>query len=117
MGLSFATVQRLFLGSFVASLLVYFFQRDTMNAALTLIALSSLTAIIWGLSEKDATFSSLSINAEGFLFVFGFILSIVIFAQLCIGLFEWPFLGSYITSLFFVGSFWWTGAMIQPKTN
>lgn len=117
MGLSFATVQRLFLGSFLAAGLVYFLQRDIMNAVWTLISLCSLTAIIWGLSEKDTTFSSLGINSSGLQTAFGFVLSIVIFAQLCVGIFEWPVLGSYITSFFFIGSFWWTGALIQPNFN
>ena len=88
-----------------------------MDATLTLIGLSALTGITWGLSEKDIAFEALGLNAEGILVIFSFLASIAIFAQICIGVFDFPMIGSYVLSLFFVGSFWWTGALIQPKTN
>ncbi|NCG00723.1 MAG: hypothetical protein GWP25_02900 [Euryarchaeota archaeon] len=117
MGLSFTTVQRMFIGSFLASLFVWYFQGAVMDAALTLVGLSTLTGIVWGLSEKDITFDALGVNAAGFLVVFSFLASIAIFAEICIGVFDWPTVGSYSLSLFFVGSFWWTGALIQPSNN
>lgn len=117
MGLSFTTVQRMFIGSFLASLFVWYFQGSVMDAALTLVGLSTLTGIVWGLSEKDITFDALGVNAAGFLVVFSFLASIAIFAEICIGVFDWPTVGSYSLSLFFVGSFWWTGALVQPSNN
>lgn len=117
MGLSFVTVQRMFLGSFLVSFFTWILQGNLMDATLTLIGLSSLTGITWGLSEKDIAFEALGLNAEGILVIFSFIASIAIFAQICIGVFDFPMVGSYVLSLFFVGSFWWTGALIQPKTN
>lgn len=117
MGLSFAAVQRMFLGSFVAAALTWFLQDSAMDAAMTFIGLSSLVAVVWGLSEKDLTFSTLSLNAEGVLVMFSFIASIAIFAEICIRVFDFPTVGSYALSLCFIGSFWWTGALIQPKNN
>jgi len=117
MGLSFATVQRMFVGSFLAALLTWFLQDSLMDATLTFIALSALTGIVWGLSEKDIAFDALGMNSSGLFVAFSFLVSIAIFAELCIGVFSWPTTGSYVTSLFFVGSFWWTGALIQPKNN
>ena len=38
-----------------------------MDATLTFIGLSTLTGIVWGLSEKDITFEALGLNAEGVL--------------------------------------------------
>lgn len=117
MGLSFVTVQRMFLGSFLAGGLTWFFQDSLMDATWVFLALAALTGIVWGLSEKDITFEALGLNPSGFLVAFSFLASIAIFAEVCIGVFSWPTTGSYVTSLFFVGSFWWTGAMVQPKNN
>jgi len=117
MGLSFVTVQRMFLGSFLVSSLTWFLQGNLMDAMLTFIGLSALTGITWGLSEKSIAFEALGVNAEGVLVIFSFVASIAIFAQICIGVFDFPTVGSYGLSLFFIGSFWWTGALIQPRTN
>jgi len=111
------TVQRMFLGSFLVSLLTWFLQSNLMDATLTFIGLSTLTGIVWGLSEKDIAFEALGLNAEGVLVMFSFVASIVIFAQICIGVFDFPMAGSYGLSLCFIGSFWWTGALLQPKNN
>ena len=87
------------------------------DATWVFLGLSALTGIVWGLSEKDITFDALGMNASGFFVVFSFFVSIAIFAEICIGVFSWPTTGAYVTSLFFVGSFWWTGALVQPKNN
>ena len=117
MGLSFAAVQRMFLGSFIVAVLTWFLQDSAMDAAMTFIGLSSLVAVVWGLSEKDITFSTLGLNADGVLVMFSFVASIVIFAEICVRVFDFPSVGSYALSLCFIGSFWWTGALIQPKNN
>tara|TARA_B100001758_G_C18219573_1_gene509515 strand:- start:279 stop:632 length:354 start_codon:yes stop_codon:yes gene_type:complete len=117
MGLSFATVQRMFFGSFLAAALTWVLQDSLMDATWVFLGLSALTGIVWGLSEKDITFDALGLNASGFLVAFSFLISIALFAEICIGVFSWPTTGSYVTSLFFVGSFWWTGALVQPKNN
>ncbi|HJL96773.1 MAG: hypothetical protein HOL22_05385 [Euryarchaeota archaeon] len=117
MGLSFTTVQRMFIGSFLAALLAWYFQCTAMDAAWTFIGLSSLTGIVWGLSEKDITFDALGLNSQGVLVMFSFVASIAIFAEICIGVFDFPTIGSYGLSLCFIGTFWWTGALIQPSNN
>jgi hypothetical protein len=117
MGLSFTTVQRMFFGGFLLSLLTLFLQGNFMDATLTFIGLSALTGIVWGLSEKDITFEALGLNPEGVLVLFSFVASIAIFAEICIGVFDFPRAGSYGLSLCFIGSFWWTGSLIQPKNN
>lgn len=117
MGLSFTAVQRMFLGSFIAAALTWILQDSAMDAALTLIGLSFLVAVVWGLSEKDLTFNLLGINPEGIFVMFSFVVSIAVFAEICIRVFDFPTVGSYGLSLFFIGSFWWTGALIQPRNN
>ncbi len=69
MGLSFVTVQRMFLGSFLVSFLTWFLQGNLMDATLAFIGISALTGIAWGLSEKDITFGALGLNAEGILVI------------------------------------------------
>ncbi|MFQ3317841.1 MAG: hypothetical protein ACKVKS_03600 [Candidatus Poseidoniales archaeon] len=117
MGLSFTTIQRMFFGSFLISLLTLFLQSNLMDATLTFIGLSTLTGIVWGLSEKDITFEALGLNAEGVLVMFSFVASVAIFAEICVGVFDFPRVASYGLSLCFIGTFWWTGALIQPKNN
>ena len=117
MALSFTTVQRMFFGSLILSLAVSFLQGNAMDGALTFVGLSTLVAIVWGLSEKELTFGTLGLNSEGLLVVFSFLASIAIFAEICIRVFSWPTVGSYALSLCFIGSFWWTGALIQPRNN
>ena len=53
MALSFTTVQRMFFGSLILSLAVSFLQGNAMDGALTFVGLSTLVAIVWGLSEKE----------------------------------------------------------------
>ena len=72
MGLSFATVQRMFLGSFLAAALTWVLQDSMMDATWVFLGLSALTGIVWGLSEKDITFDALGMNASGFFVVFSF---------------------------------------------
>jgi hypothetical protein len=117
MALSFPTVQRMFLGCFLVSAIVSFLQGSAMDGAFILIGLSTLVAIVWGLSEKELAFGTLGINSDGILVMFSFLVSIAIFAEICIRVFSWPTIGSYGLSLCFIGSFWWTGALIQPKNN
>ena len=117
MGLSFTTVQRMFLGSFLVAFATWVLESNLLDATLTFIGLSTLTGIAWGLSEKQITFEALGLNAQGILVIFSFVASIAIFAQICIGVFDFPMIGSYGLSLCFIGSFWWTGALIQPKNN
>ena len=83
MGLSFAAVQRLFLGSFLAAVLTWFLQDSFMDATWTFLGLSALTGIVWGLSEKDIAFDALGLNSQGILVAFSFLVSIAIFADIC----------------------------------
>ena len=117
MALSFPTVQRMFLGCFLVSAIVSYLQGSAMDGAFILIGLSTLVAIVWGLSEKELAFGTLGINSDGILVMFSFLVSIAIFAEICIRVLSWPTIGSYGLSLCFIGSFWWTGALIQPKNN
>jgi hypothetical protein len=82
-----------------------------------LIALNCLIAIVWGLSEREMTFNHLGMNQSGILTVAAFIGSIALFAEVSIRVWDFPTTGSYMLSLFFVGSFWWTSALIQPENN
>ena len=117
MGLSYSTVQRLFVGSFIASAITWFMQDNYMDAALVFIALSALIGIAWALSEREMTFEHLGMNQAGVLTTIAFIASIAVFAEVGIRIWGFPTTGSYVLSLFFVGSFWWTSALIQPKNN
>ena len=115
MGLSMTTVQRMLGASAIASLGVWYLQGSVMDGVLTLIALSALTALIWGLSERETTFSYLKLSGSGPWNMLAMVASIVIFAQLSISIWAFPTVGAYLLSLSFIGSFWLTGYMIQPN--
>lgn len=115
MGLDFTTVQRMFGASLVASLGVWFLQGNMMDAVLTLIALSALSAMIWGLSERNETFTALRLSGSGPWETLAVVASIVGFAQVSIAVWAFPTVGAYILSLSFIGSFWVTGYMMQPN--
>ncbi|MAV78523.1 MAG: hypothetical protein CMA15_06570 [Euryarchaeota archaeon] len=115
MGLSMTTVQRMLGASAVASLGVWYLQGAVMDGVLTLVALCALTALVWGLSERESTFSYLKLTGSGPWNMLAMVASIVIFAQLSISIWAFPTVGAYILSLSFIGSFWLTGYMIQPN--
>ena len=117
MGLPYSTIQRMFAGTVVATLLTWFFQDSYTDAAYVLIALSTLIGVAWGLSEREMTFAHLGMNQSGVLTVLAFLASIALFAEVSIRVWGFPTTGSYLLSLFFVGSFWWTSALIQPENN
>jgi hypothetical protein len=117
MGIPYSTIQRLFIGSFVVAGLTLFTQDNYTDAAYVLIALSALIAVAWGLSEREMAFSHLGMNQSGVLTMLAFIGSIALFAEVGIRVWGFPTTGSYVLSLFFIGSFWWTSALIQPENN
>ena len=117
MGLPYSTIQRMFAGTVVATLLTWFFQDSYTEAAYVFIALMALVGIVWTLSEREMTFHHMGLNASGILTLLSFIGSIALFAEVSIRVWDFPTTGSYVLSLFFVGSFWWTGALIQPRNN
>ena len=73
MGISYSTIQRLFIGSLVASGLTWFTQDNFTDAAYVLIALSTLIGVAWGLSEREMTFAHLGVNQSGALTVLAFL--------------------------------------------
>ena len=115
MGLSMTTVQRMLGASAVAALGVWYLQGAVMDGVLTLVALCTLTALIWGFSERESTFSYLKLTGSGPWNMLAMVASIVIFAQLSISIWAFPAVGAYLLSLSFIGSFWLTGYMIQPN--
>ena len=115
MGLSMTTVQRMLGASAVAALGVWYLQGAVMDGVLTLVALCTLTALIWGLSERESTFSYLKLTGSGPWNMLAMVASIVIFAQLSISIWAFPVVGAYLLSLSFIGSFLFTGYMIQPN--
>lgn len=115
MGLSMTTVQRMFAASLVAALGTWYLRNDLMDGMLMLCGLSVLTAMIWGLSERETTTAALNLDSSGVLAKFGVALSIVVFAQVTVAVWEFPTVGAYVLSLAFIGSFWLTGFMIQPE--
>jgi hypothetical protein len=115
MGLDFTVVQRMFAASLVASLGVWYLQGTLMDGMLTLVALCALTALVWGLSERDYTLSALNMTGSGTWNMLAVVGSIVVFAQVSIAVWAFPAVGAYILSLTFIGSFWATGFMLQPN--
>ena len=69
------------------------------------------------MSDEEMAFHHMGLNASGILTLLSFIGSIALFAEVSIRVWDFPTTGSYLLSLFFVGSFWWTGALIQPRNN
>jgi len=117
MGLAFSTIQRMFAASLVAALGVWYLDGTVMAGMQILVALSALTGLIWGLSEREIMTSTLNLQGNGPWEMLAIIASIVIFAQLSISMWAFPTTGAYILSLLFIGSFWVTGFMIQPSGN
>ena len=115
MGLSFTAVQRLMTAVLVVTILVAFTTRDAFNTAWTVIALSSLVGFIWGISNKDATFTYLGINSYGILTVVVFVAVSVVFAEWCMTLWGTDSsVETYGLSLVTVGTFWWTIEKMEP---
>ena len=117
MGLSYTAIQRMFVANFIVSAATWYTQDNYTDGALVLIALSALIGIAWGLSEREMTFEHLGMNQAGVLTMLAFIGSIALFAEVGVRIWGFPTTGSYVLSVVFIGSFWWTGALIQPKTN
>lgn len=117
MGLPYSTIQRMFAGTVVAALLTWFFQDSYTDATYVFITLMVLIGIAWALSEREMTFQHMGLNASSILTVAAFLGSIALFAEVGIRVWDFPTTGSYVLSLFFIGSFWWTGALIQPSNN
>jgi len=115
MGLEFTTVQRMFLASLVAGLGVWYLQGAVLDGMLTFIGLSALTALVWGLSERDTTFTHLNLKGSGPWHMVAVVASVVLFAQLSLAIWAFPTVGAYVLSLSFIGSFWATGLMMQPS--
>ena len=115
MGLDITTVQRMFLASLIAGLGVWYLQGTVMDGMLTFIALSALTGLVWGLSERETTFQYLNLKGNGPWSMLAVLGSIVAFAQVSVAIWAFPTVGAYILSLSFIGSFWVTGYMMQPN--
>jgi hypothetical protein len=107
----------MFAASAIASVGVGYLDGTVMAGMQALVALSALTGMIWGLSERDIMTSSLNLQGNGPWEMLAIVASIVVFAQVSISMWAFPTLGAYILSLSFIGSFWATGFMIQPGGN
>ena len=116
MGLSMRATNRLLSATLLATLIVAFTTRDAIQTAWTAIALCGLIGFIWIISTKDTTFEYLGLNNKGLLNAFAFIVTIILFSQFCISLWDSPFVGTYILSLATIGTFWWTIDVLQPST-
>jgi hypothetical protein len=116
MGLDITVIQRMLAASLVAALGVWYLQGTLMDGMFTLIALCSLTGLIWALSERETTFRSLHLTGSGPWTMLAMVASIVVFAQLSISVWAFPTVGAYLLSLSFIGSFWLTGFMMQPNS-
>lgn len=117
MGLAFSTVQRMFAATLVASLGVWYLEGTVTAGMQALIALSALTGLIWGLSEREVMTSTLHLQGNGPWQMLAVVASIIIFAQVSVSMWAFPTVGAYVLSLVLVGSFWLTGFMIQPNGN
>jgi len=114
MGMSITTVQRMLGASLVAALGVGYMEGAVMDGMVTFIVLCALTAVVWALSDRESSFSSLNLDGNGPWTMLAMALSIIIFAQVSVAIWAFPTVGAYILSLTFIGSFWLTGMMMQP---
>jgi len=114
MRLSLRACQRMLSIALIASLIVWYVTGQLFDGMLLLAILSTLTGVIWGLSEKEMFVSSLNLSQQGILNKFAMMASIVCFGWLGTSLWDFPATGSYIFSIVFIGSFWATAFMIQP---
>jgi len=116
MGLSFRATNRLLSVTLLATLIVAFTTKDAIQTAWTAIALCGLIGFVWIISTKDTTFEYLGLNSKGLLNAFAFVVTIILFSQFCISLWDSPFVGTYVLSLVTIGTFWWTIDVLQPST-
>lgn len=116
MGLSMRATNRLLSVTLLVTLIVAFTTRDAIQTAWTAIALSGLIGFVWIISTKDTTFEYLGLNSNGLLNTFAFVVTIILFSQFCISLWDSPFVGTYALSLVTIGTFWWTIDILQPST-
>mgnify|MGYP001159754104 FL=1 len=116
MGLSFKATNRLLSVTLLATLIVAFTTKDAIQTAWTAIALCGLIGFVWIISTKDTTFEYLGLNSKGLLNAFAFVVTIILFSQFCISLWDSPFVGTYVLSLVTIGTFWWTIDILQPST-
>ena len=116
MGLSFRATNRLLSVTLLATLIVAFTTRDAIQTAWTAVALCGLIGFVWIISTKDTTFEYLGLNSKGLLNAFAFVVTIILFSQFCISLWDSPFVGTYVLSLVTIGTFWWTIDVLQPST-
>jgi len=116
MGLSFKATNRLLSVTLLATLIVAFTTKDAIQTAWTAIALCGLIGFVWIISTKDTTFEYLGLNSKGLLNAFAFVVTIILFSQFCISLWDSPFVGTYVLSLVTIGTFWWTIDVLQPST-
>ena len=116
MGLSFRATNRLLSVTLLATLIVAFTTEDAIQTAWTAIALCGLIGFVWIISTKDTTFEYLGLNSKGLLNAFAFVVTIILFSQFCISLWDSPFVGTYVLSLVTIGTFWWTIDVLQPST-
>tara|TARA_B100001559_G_scaffold73604_1_gene60503 strand:+ start:454 stop:846 length:393 start_codon:yes stop_codon:yes gene_type:complete len=116
MGLSLKATNRLLSVTLLATLIVAFTTKDAIQTAWTAIALCGLIGFVWIISTKDTTFEYLGLNSKGLLNAFAFVVTIILFSQFCISLWDSPFVGTYVLSLVTIGTFWWTIDILQPST-
>ena len=116
MGLSMRATNRLLSVTLLVTIIVAFTTRDAIQTAWTAVALSGLIGFIWIISTKDTSFEHLGFNSKGLLNAFAFVVTIILFSQFCISLWDSPFVGTYALSLVAIGTFWWTIDILQPST-
>lgn len=116
MGLSMRATNRLLSVTLLVTIIVAFTTRDAIQTAWTAVALSGLIGFVWIISTKDTTFEYLGFNSKGLLNAFAFVVTIILFSQFCISLWDSPFIGTYALSLVTIGTFWWTIDILQPST-
>ncbi|MDB2333680.1 hypothetical protein N9V30_01855 [Candidatus Poseidoniales archaeon] len=101
-------------GVTLSSIAIWVVQDSVFDGATAFAVLSSIVAVIWGISRYDSAVKFSGMGNGG---VLNFLTFAVVTAGLtywCIAMYDFPLVGSIIGSICTIAYVWWTFGMLEP---